>query len=176
MIQWKQIEEAPDYWISNRGEVLSKRIEGKEKLVKLFHNTKTGYLQCCIILTDKGAPKTKKQTVYPHQLVAKYFVDNPNNLNRIHHKDHQKHNNHYWNLEWVTQEKNIHEYYNSDEKNKPRNMKAVEVWSTKGDYIGTYPSINKAAKEMGVCASTVHNQCTGKSKVGKFYQFKYEED
>ena len=175
MIKWKQIEEAPDYWISNRGEVLSKRIEGKEKLIKLFANQKTGYLQCCLIITPKGDPKRKKVTVYPHQLCAQYFVDNPDNLNRVHHKDHQKNNNHYWNLKWVTQEINIWEYYHSDEKNKPRNMKRVEAWTASGDYIGTYPSVNKAAKEIGVCPSTVHNQCTGKSKVGKVYQFKYEK-
>lgn len=174
MIKWTQIQEAPDYYISNRGEVLSKRIKNKEKLMTLHINKSTGYPQICLVVSDKG-DKVVKSTFYPHQLVAKYFVDNPNDYKTVHHKDHKKDNNHHWNLQWVSQEQNIYAYYHSDEKNKPRQMKRVEAWTASGDYIGTYPSVNKAAKETGVNASTVHNQCTGKVKVGKVYQFKYEE-
>ena len=174
MIQWKQIEEAPDYWISNRGEFLSKRIDGKEKLVKLFSNVKTGYLQACLIVTPKGM-KPKKKTFYPHQLVASYFVDNPNGYNRVNHKDLQKHNNHYWNLEWVSQEQNIHHYYNSNAKNKPRNMKPIEVWTITGDYIDTFSSINQEAKEMGYSPATVWRQVRGDIKNPERLVFKYAE-
>ena len=174
MIEWKQIEAAPDYWVNNRGEVLSKRVKGKEKLVKMHTNHRTGYIQVSLITSEKG-DRIKKWTFYPHQLVCKYFVDNPNGYDRVHHINHRKEDNHSVNLCWVSQETNIWEYYKSNEKNKPRNMKSVEAWTVEGEYIGTYPSINKAAKEIGVCASTVYNQCTGKSKVGKVYQFKYEK-
>ena len=178
MIQWKEIEEAPNYWISNRGEVLSKRVKDKEKLIKPFDNQKTGYPQVCLIITDKGAPKKKTKTFYPHQLVAKYFVDNPNGYNRVNHKDLDKTNNHYWNLEWVSQQQNIHHYYNSDAKNKPRNMKRVEVYDIHHNYIDTFPSINQAAKEMGVAPSSVYKQCQsgGGGKRVKTYIFKYEEE
>ena len=175
MIQWKEIGEAPNYWISNRGEILSKRIEGKEKLIKLFNNPKTGYPQVSLIITDKKAPKKITKTFYPHQLVAKYFVDNPKEYDRVHHKDHNKHNNHYWNLEWVSQQQNIHHCYNSDEKNKPRNMKQIEVWDVQGNFIGTFPSINQAAKEMNYSPATVWRQVKGWIKNPKRHLFKYEE-
>ena len=174
MIEWKQIEEAPDYWISNRGEVLSKRVEGKEIIKKLHNNPKTGYLQTSLLLNPKDRPK-KTYTFYPHQLVAKYFVDNPKEYDRVHHKDHNKHNNHYWNLEWVSQQQNIHHYYNSDEKNKPRNMKQIEVWDVQGNFIGTFPSINQAAKEMNYSPATVWRQVKGWIKNPKRHLFKYEE-
>lgn len=176
MIQWKQIEEAPDYWISNRGEILSKRIEGKERMIVLHNNKKTGYKQVTLILSERGDKKRIKKTYYPHQLVAQYFVENPNGYNRINHKDLDKHNNHYWNLEWVSQEQNIHHYYNSNALNKPRNMKKVEVWSIGGDYINTYDSVNQAAKAMGVCPSSVHNQCkVGGATKPRTFVFKYKD-
>jgi len=107
MIEWKQIEDAPDYFISNRGEFISIRT-GKEKPFKTNINRKTGYLQVCLQVEPR--PSKKKKTLYPHILVAHYFVENPNNYDRVNHKDLDKTNNHYWNLEWVSQEQNIHHY------------------------------------------------------------------
>lgn len=175
MIQWRQIEEAPDYWISNRGEVLSKRVEGKEKIITPHCNPTTGYMQVSLIISDKSDVR-KTKTFYPHQLVALYFCERKDGHNRVHHKDHQKTNNHYWNLSWVSQETNIWEYYQSAEKNKPRNMKEIEVWTTKGDYIATYPSINKAAKEMKVSPTTVWRQARGDYKSSMKIMFKYKEE
>lgn len=171
-IEWKKIEMAPDYWISNRGEVLSRRTSN-EKLLTSFHNKKTGY--CHVSLSINPKPSPGKRTYQIHQLVAQAFVDNPHGYDRVHHLDHDKTNNHYWNLCWVSQEQNIHAYYNSDEKNKPRNMKPIEVWDTKGNYINSFPSINKAAKETGVSPSTVWKIVKGKIKEPRKYIFKYEE-
>lgn len=176
MIQWKQIEEAPDYWINNRGEILSKRIAGKEKMIKIITNPYTGYKQIGLMVTPKGVKPPKKLTASPHLLVANYFLDNPNGYNRVNHKDLDKTNNHYWNLEWVSQEQNIHHYYQSDAKNKPRNMKRVEVWTKGGEYVGTYPSINKAAKETNTTPASVWRQCKkGGAKKPRTYLFRYEE-
>ena len=103
-------------------------------------------------------------------------MDNPDNHNRVHHKDHNKINNHYWNLEWVSQEQNIHAYYNSDERNKPRNMKSIEVYKVNGDYVNTFPSINKASKELGISPSTIWRQLKGEVTNPKKYIVKYEEE
>jgi hypothetical protein len=40
-------------------------------------------------------------------LVAKAFIDNPNNLNEINHKDEDKSNNRADNLEWCTKSYNV---------------------------------------------------------------------
>lgn len=62
-----------------------------------------GYYQ--LPLTDSnGAVKYK----YAHVLVALHFVPNPLNLPKVNHKDGNKLNNHYLNLEWCTQMENIH--------------------------------------------------------------------
>ena len=49
-----------------------------------------------------------------HRLIAKAFIENPNNLNEVNHKDLNKNNNSYSNLEWVTHKENQQHYFNSD--------------------------------------------------------------
>ena len=40
--------------------------------------------------------------LYTHRAVAEYFIDNPDNLPIVHHKDGNKLNNIYTNLEWIS--------------------------------------------------------------------------
>ena len=176
MIEYKQIEEAPDYWIGNNGKVISKRVKNKEKEVKQHQNPKTGYMQVALCTDEKKNGLYGRRTLYPHRLVCQYFVDNPNDLNTVNHKDLNKTNNHSFNLEWVDQQTNIHHYYLSNAKGKPRQMKEVEQWTLDGHYIATFPSVNRAAIETGVNVASVFHCCKGKVKKPKHFFFKYKED
>ena len=172
--EFKQIPEAPDYYISNRGEVLSKRVDGKEKMMTMHKNNTTGYMQVVLCIEDKPSRVTK--TFYPHQVVAKLFIPNPKGYDRVNHIDHNKINNHIHNLEWCTQAHNIQAYYKSNQKDKPREMKAVEVWSVDGHYIKTFPSINQCSIELKVNPSTVWKGVKGLVKSPKKYEFRYAEN
>lgn len=55
--------------------------------------------------------KGKSLTI--HRLVATAFIQNPNNYTDVNHKDHNKLNNNYNNLEWVSHKKNLQLYYDS---------------------------------------------------------------
>lgn len=73
-------------------------LKGKEKRQT---DNNTGYLQIRIDI-DK-----KRYTFYVHQAVARKYIDNPNNLKEVNHKDGNKYNNHYTNLEWCTRKENM---------------------------------------------------------------------
>jgi len=174
MIEWRQIEDTPDYYIGNNGKVLSKRVNNKELIIKEHINPKTGYAQVALCIGDKNTKNRK--TFYPHRLVATYFVDNPNGYNTVNHKDGVKTNNHSFNLEWCTQMDNIRHFYNSDAEGKPREMREIEQWSIDGHYIATYPSMNEASKQSGVNVSSVYKCVKGKVKKPQRYFFKYKEE
>lgn len=58
-------------------------------------------------LTIKG----KAYNFFAHRLVAEYFLENPDNLPIVHHKDGNRLNNHIKNLKWVTDSENLQEAY-----------------------------------------------------------------
>jgi hypothetical protein len=106
--RWVNHKNTP-YWISDHGRLAVEervvntgiyhqiRKVNPPQLLKL-HPEKDGYLQfrCCY----KGI----KTVVKIHRLVADYFVDNldPILYNQVNHKDGNKSENHYKNLEWTS--------------------------------------------------------------------------
>lgn len=95
---WKPISgyENP-YKISNLGNVISLR---NNRFLK-HHMIKKGYL--FVQLSKDG----KSRNYLVHRLVAGAFIDNPNNLPEINHKDENPSNNVVFNLEWCTHKYNM---------------------------------------------------------------------
>lgn len=85
------------YKISNLGNILSLR---KNRILK-HHMITGGYF--VVQLSKKG----KSRNWLVHRLVAEAFIDNPNKLPEINHKDENKANNAVSNLEWCTHEYNM---------------------------------------------------------------------
>ena len=94
----KEVENYPNYFIDLHGTVYVKRIKG----FKIIKNqiAKNGYVRAELWKEDKG----KKFLV--HRLVAQAFIKNENNYPQVNHKDGDKANNYYKNLEWTTRSKN----------------------------------------------------------------------
>ena len=92
---WKPVEGYNGrYEVSNHGRVKSYAQDTKKGKIKNGHPTFRGYRQ--ILLYDGNG--TKKW--YPiHRLVASAFIENPDNLPQVNHKDENKANNFVDNLE-----------------------------------------------------------------------------
>jgi NUMOD4 motif/HNH endonuclease len=87
------------YEVSNLGNVRSTSYKG----VRILRPSKTkcGYLDVVFCI------KQKKEHKLIHRLVAEAFIDNPNNLSTVNHKDEDKLNNNVENLEWMSFDDNI---------------------------------------------------------------------
>ena len=112
---WKDIEGYQGYYqISNYGRVKSLdrfRKNGssgyihKEKILKQSLTT-TGYLKVELCINKF------RKSMKVHRLVAKAFIDNPENKPDVNHKDGNPLNNHLSNLEWCTERENINHAIN----------------------------------------------------------------
>ena len=105
---WRKLKDNGFYEISNFGRFRSldryvKNGNGvriaKGKIIKPTL-TRNGYLEYSYQVDGK------RKVILAHRLVAMYFIENPNNLPQINHKDENSKNNNVKNLEWCTQKYN----------------------------------------------------------------------
>lgn len=86
-----------------------------------------------------------------HRLVAEMFIDNPHNKPQVNHIDSNRINNHYSNLEWVTQYENI---THARKKNRMgRKLSGDDVYKIK--YNRKSYCIKDIADEFGVSTTNV---------------------
>ncbi|HEY3525732.1 MAG TPA: NUMOD4 domain-containing protein [Nitrososphaeraceae archaeon] len=143
---WKQIEKAPNYSVSNFGRV---RNDVTCNILKPQHDHK-GYHR--IRIKPIG-------TIKVHREVAKAFIANPENKPQVNHKDTNKTNNYFKNLEWMTNLENaIHAGQNGIHVNKWTDVETVK-------FIKSNPNMSrkKLAELAGVTFHVVKDIRAGKS-------------
>ena len=132
----KQIQEFPDYWISNYGRVFSYKNEYRTRKgwreLKPYKDKKHNYLDCKISINGK----TKHLQI--HRYVCKYFCPNYEEGLVVNHIDSNTINNYYKNLEWVSQKENIHKSYITSKINATRNYYIIELYDPQGNYINKF--------------------------------------
>lgn len=92
---WKPFNDK--YLVSSNGEI--KNIKTLKD--KVLFTSELGYKRVNI----------SNKNYFVHRLVALLFLDNPDNLPIVHHKDGNRANNSVSNLEWTTQKNNIQQSY-----------------------------------------------------------------
>ena len=107
-----------------------------------------------------------------HQLVAKAFIPNPDNLPQVNHKDENKQNNIVSNLEWCNAQYNA-TYGTIPEKNSKAHSIPVVQCDMNGNPIRTYPSATAAAKSIGLTRGAVTKCCKGQNKTAGGYRWRY---
>jgi hypothetical protein len=153
---WKDIEGYEGlYQVSNLGNIKALGNGGsnsKERILNPQKNNKC-YLQV-------GLRKQGKRKFYLiHRLVAEAFINNPQNLPQINHKDEDKTNNQVNNLEWCDCQYNI-------DYSLSKQVLCVEI-----DKI--YTSAHQVEKELGFSNSNIRKCCRGKQKTCGGYTWRY---
>lgn len=176
---WKDIKGYEGkYKVSNLGNVKSLNWlnTGKEKLLHLGIS-KGKYYQ--VGLCKFGINKT----FWVHRLVATAFINNPDNLPYINHKDENKLNNCVDNLEWCTAKYNSN-YGTGIERmlktKKLRNCKNAEkpvLQFTKDcKFVNEFPSAKEAARCTDINRGNIWACCAGRYKSAGGYIWKYKNN
>src|SRR5574343_318910 len=104
-----------DYKITYNGNIYSYKIYPNDKLLSPYID-KDGY-KCVSLRVDNRSKAFKV-----HRLVAFTFVENLNNYKQVNHKDGNKSNNHYTNLEWCTNVHNQRHAWDNDLRSEERRV------------------------------------------------------
>ena len=158
------------YQVSNFGRVKSIKF-GKERILKLRTDKKTGYLH--VVLCKDG--KAKAFTV--HRLVAEAFLPNPHNYPCVNHKDENKQNNNVSNLEWCTYKYNSN-YGTAIQRTSQKRIngkcsKKVYQYTLDGQFVREWESTAECGRN-GFNQGNVVACCQGKLKKYKDFIWKYK--
>lgn len=141
--------EATRYLIHSHGYVISTSYNGKEGDVRFLKHNHDADDYCIITLNHRG----KKYTRKIHRLVAEAFIPNPYNLPEVNHKNGDKDNNAYWNLEWVNTAQNVHHamlHNLRKSSNTEKMVRRVCKYLEKNNH-----SIKEISKRTGVSAANI---------------------
>lgn len=167
---FKNIEDYSDYKVSNLGNVISVKY-GKTRILKQ-RKTKNGYLR--VALYKDNCYKN----FYVHQLVAKAFIPNPNDLLVVNHINEKKNDNRVCNLEWCT--KVYNDNYGTRNKRGSKNRtnhkkisKPIKQYTLNGEFMREWPSISEIRRKLGFNDACIIGVCKGKFKQSYGYVWKY---
>lgn len=173
---WKDVPEFEGcYQVSNEG-----RIKSLERYVNVCGGGKrllperiikptvcrNGYLEL------QASRKGKKKVFLLHRLVAMLFIENPDNLPEVNHKDENRINCSAKNLEWCTSKYNAN-YGTRNERCAAPQRRPVKQYTKEGKLIREWKSIKDASRECNFDDSAIIRCCKGKQKTSYGFVWQY---
>lgn len=180
MLIIKEIDGFPEYYISENGDVFSKKGHWPNIMAKLKPQlSKFGYYRINLHKDKKQIHKSI------HRLVAEAFIPNPEHKTDVNHKNGIRTDNRVENLEWATRSENITHAYRvlGNSANKPwknkfgnKHNRAKTILQIKnGNIIDEFGSLLEAERITKINHSSISMCCTGKRHTAGRYQWKYKE-
>lgn len=137
-------------------------LNGFEDVLDIYMVSKEGYIYSSMtnkplsvgdnghgykVVSLKLKNNRKYKKAYVHRIVAMAYIKGYKPELQVNHKDEDRGNNHYKNLEWVTTKYN-NNYGNKKERLSISNGTKCYIYDYKLNYIGEFNSINKANKTL----------------------------
>lgn len=181
---WKPVKNYEGYYeVSDSGEVRSldriiadknlkhRFLKGKVMKQSTSYNKERDCEEYYVVNLRKNGTMKVSQV---HRLVAEAFIDNPDNLPTVNHKDGDKYNNNATNLEWASySDNNQHALDNG--LRSPRGNVVVQM-SPDGEIITYYKSACEASRYTGIGRSSISHCLNHRaSQAGGFIWRKVEE-
>lgn len=176
---WKDIQGYEGlYQISNFGNVKSlerykKNNGGSKTLIAetILKQSKNNRGYCRIYLCKDS----NKKAFSVHRLVADAFVPNPNNLTEVNHKDENKENNCFDNLEWCDCNYNIN-YGTHNKKISLTKSCTVQAFDKKGCLVMEFHSMSEAGRRTGIPQQNISRCINRKCETAGGYVWKRKSE
>lgn len=168
------IEGSDTDYISPAGNVYKDYNDGKFLKKSNFPNKHNGYLYTAV--TYKDGQRQRRVNV----LVGEAYLDNPDNLPVVMHKDNDKTNPHVSNLKWGTISENTRDAYRDGLARNARGYEdsqsmPVIVYDRNFNEIGRYGSVSECSRALGITKTAIlyscKNEVSSKSKSGYYFRF-----
>lgn len=164
------------YLVSNCGRVVSLKT-GRELAWQITPN---GYAMVCLYKNDQ------RFRALVHRLVADAFIDNPDSLPEVNHKDGDKLNNNVCNLEWMSREQNLRHAVDTglfDTKARRSHLADMIFLAAEANKKPVvrddgvfFESLKAAADSVGGRYQNVSAVCKGRAKSCMCHTFRYAID
>lgn len=172
---WKSHPDFENYEFSNWGNF--KNIKTEQILKKTISDK--GYIETQLY----SKSKKKRIKVKLHRIVGELFIPKPENINKNHinHIDGIKTNNHYLNLEWITNEENIQHAIDTGLRKRSwaQKMNENDVRTIRKIYDETTLSITDIANQFNIGYNAIISILKYKTfnniDVEKKYEFKINQ-
>ena len=152
---WKTITYAPNYQISNLGNV--KNIKSN-KLIKInYDRLKKTNSRARVGFTNN---ENKSKGYYLHRIVAQHFIDNPNNLPEVNHKNGDFYDNKASNLEWISKLDNMRHANENNLINRFKRQIKVVNKLTNAEQL--FDSVSECAKQFNCSIGSISKICNNK--------------
>ena len=171
------------YKVSNLGKILNLNYKRTGKAELMNPSDNGGYLMVHL------SKNRKKKWCLVHRLVAFAFLDNPENLPQVNHKDENKTNNFVFlnedgsvdkeksNLEWKTPKENSNHGSRNERISKAltngKQSKKVLQFTLDDEFVREWDSVGECARN-GFNKGHVSACCRGEEKTHKGFQWKYK--
>lgn len=171
---WKDIEGHQGYQVSNLGRVRSVDRMVKSAIHKKGERLMRGRIRKQFLLNSGYLAVPTHPQIVVHRAVAMAFVPGRFEGAQVNHKDENRLNNRWDNLEWVTQQENLN-YGTRNQKLKEilESQRGVKVnqYNLNGQFVTSYPSQSAAARALDVNLKTIQTALNTHHTV-KGYLFK----